>query len=636
MKQKRWIAVLLAVLLLAGCLSVTGAAAGCSGLLFRVCEDGTAAVSGCLNLFIRKIEVPDTYLGHPVTAIDQRAFAGRQLLKSVSLPESITTIGTAAFENCSALEQIDLPNGLTAIEDGVFLDCASLPEIKIPESVTSIGNGAFMRCSSLREVWIPDGVTQIGAAAFAGCSALGSVRLPDGLRTIGASAFLNCIPLQSVEVPDSVTEIGDSAFASNPNLVRVVYPEHLTKLGEKTVEETPIEDTPENWTDGFLYIGRNLIKAVVQGDVCRLRDDTACIAKNALIATRVKAYAISERNERYKTDETGVLYTKAGDELLRYPAACPAERYRIAEGVRVLSSFAFLRCDALTAVEFPEGLIEIGDGCFQFSGITQDLVLPEGTRTIVGYAFRDSSVSRMYLPKSVDTFYADLLPYTLTDLYYGGTKEEWEQNASLYDVSQTLHYTIHYNADGIPGSAPSTPVEPTTGAPVTEPPATETPEPDLSATEAAVATADRIALAVMAPFGVKVDEAKKQVSIAPGKTVGDLPSLFANIGLRLKKNGGTSDENTKIGTGSVIEVPAADGAAASIYTVIVPMDADGDGAINSADARAILRSAAHLAVLDGVYAKAAECGETAKVSSSAARRVLRVAARLDTIDAYWQ
>ena len=67
------------------------------------------------------------------------------------------------------------------------------------------------------------------------------------------------------------------------------------------------------------------------------------------------------------------------------------------------------------------------------------------------------------------------------------------------------------------------------------------------------------------------------------------------------------------------------------YTIIVPMDMNGDGKVNSSDARAILRAAAKLDSIDGIYFTAADSDNNKKINSSDARRALRVAAKLDEI-----
>ena len=61
------------------------------------------------------------------------------------------------------------------------------------------------------------------------------------------------------------------------------------------------------------------------------------------------------------------------------------------------------------------------------------------------------------------------------------------------------------------------------------------------------------------------------------------------------------------------------------------MDMNGDGKVNSSDARAILRAAAKLDSIDGIYFTAADSDNNKKINSSDARRALRVAAKLDEI-----
>ncbi|MBR1811968.1 MAG: hypothetical protein IJ766_10055, partial [Clostridia bacterium] len=91
-------------------------------------------------------------------------------------------------------------------------------------------------------------------------------------------------------------------------------------------------------------------------------------------------------------------------------------------------------------------------------------------------------------------------------------------------------------------------------------------------------------------------------------------------------NGDPLADTALVGTGAQVVLP--DGTA---YTVIVPMDNNGDGKVNSVDARNALRAAARLDTLTGAYFLAGDADGNGKVNSADARKALRIAARLDAI-----
>ena len=123
----------------------------------------------------KKVVIPSTYNGLPVTAIDNEAFKNCSSIKSVVIPDSVTEIGWNAFYGCTSLTNVTLPNGLTEISDGLFGHCSLLKSIDIPDGVTKINFYAFMSCSSLTSITIPAGVTEMDADSFIGCTSLKTV-----------------------------------------------------------------------------------------------------------------------------------------------------------------------------------------------------------------------------------------------------------------------------------------------------------------------------------------------------------------------------------------------------------------------------------------------------------------------------
>lgn len=218
------------------------------------------------------IEIPDTYEGCPVTAIEMGAFNNNTNIVEVTLPESVTEIRSqninidmdrtlGAFEGCSSLKKINIPDGVTVITSRTFNGCSSLEEIEIPDTVTSIGDVAFEGCSSLESIDIPDSVTSIGVSAFGNCTGLTSVKLPDSITSI--SAFNNCSSLKSIEIPDSVTVIGGGAFRGCGSLTEITIPENVTKIGYRAIDNCDNLKTLHfnaadctitgSWENGYLF-----------------------------------------------------------------------------------------------------------------------------------------------------------------------------------------------------------------------------------------------------------------------------------------------------------------------------------------------------------------------------------------------
>ncbi len=198
------------------------------------------------------ITLPSSYKGMTVTQVANSAFYDEQLVRIVTLPDTISTVGEHAFDNylSGSIYQVNLNQGLLAIRtyafartgfrelvlpDSVkimdaraFTECQNLKTVTIGKGLTGISREAFAYCPSLAEVVIPSNVTAIGTEAFHGCSSLKIVHFSEGLQMIDGGAFEKS-GLPSIDLPDSVKYIGNLAFADT-NLTSVILPKNVTKV----------------------------------------------------------------------------------------------------------------------------------------------------------------------------------------------------------------------------------------------------------------------------------------------------------------------------------------------------------------------------------------------------------------------
>ena len=320
-------------------------------------------------------------LGHPargIDSIDSRTFYGCESLASVTLPEGLTSIGDEAFSSCESLASITLPEGLQRIGDQAFMYCMSLSSVSLPASLTDLGGGAFVYCLALNSIQvaegspayrsqdgvlldregttliicppgkqgafdIPAGVTTIEPMAFAICMGLTSVGIPEGVTTIGDQTFVACISLASITLPEGVTYIGEYAFSMCSALASITLPGSVTYIGAEAFGETAFYNDDSNWTDGVLYIGPYLIKA---------------------------------------------------------DADIVSSSYTVKPGTKVIAGEAFMYCTGLTAIDLPEGLVDIGESAFASTKITA-IDLPAGLTCIRDRAFQYCQLTSITLPEGV-------------------------------------------------------------------------------------------------------------------------------------------------------------------------------------------------------------------------------------------
>ena len=168
-------------------------AAGLDDLTWTT-TDGEVTITDCDTAATGELVIPDSIGGIPVTSIGDSAFEGCDLLKSITIPDSVTSIGEGAFFNCSSLTSITIPDSVTSIGTYAFFGCSSLTSIAIPDSVTSIGVRAFAVCRNLTSITIHDGVTSIGGLSFEACNRLTAVRFLGDAPKAGEEVFKGATP----------------------------------------------------------------------------------------------------------------------------------------------------------------------------------------------------------------------------------------------------------------------------------------------------------------------------------------------------------------------------------------------------------------------------------------------------------
>ena len=174
-------------------------------LRFERLPSGNYKVVG-IRSSIESYEIPSEYKGHPITSIENSAFAGRIKLIHLTIPDSVTRIGESAFSSRTSLESVTLPNKLRQIGFHTFYGCVRLQSIMIPESVSSIGYEAFHGCKCLTSIIIPKKVRTIEDRAFKDCSSLEHVVIGCGVTFIGKGVFSGCDKLRNITYQGTIAE----------------------------------------------------------------------------------------------------------------------------------------------------------------------------------------------------------------------------------------------------------------------------------------------------------------------------------------------------------------------------------------------------------------------------------------------
>lgn len=160
------------------------------------------------------VTIPAEVEGHPITLINEYAFAKNTTITKVVLPDTVREIGNGAFGGCSNLEEVVLTETVEMIDSYAFTFCPKLQELRLPAKLQGIHRGTFEGCSGLHTIYLPGTLHFIGPGAFSGCTALTELRFADGLERVLSGAFADS-ELKAVYLPASVMHIGRSIFGAS-------------------------------------------------------------------------------------------------------------------------------------------------------------------------------------------------------------------------------------------------------------------------------------------------------------------------------------------------------------------------------------------------------------------------------------
>jgi len=168
--------------------------------------------------------IENVIIGNSVKEIDESAFAGCTSLKTVTISNSVKNIGTGAFSGCASLSSVSC-KGTETIGNSAFNGCSSITSVVLGESLTNIGDFAFKDCSSIKNITLPNSLTNIGSSAFNGCSLLENITIPESVEVVGSSSFGGCSALKQVTFLGNTgsLNIEESTFANCTSLEDVSF-----------------------------------------------------------------------------------------------------------------------------------------------------------------------------------------------------------------------------------------------------------------------------------------------------------------------------------------------------------------------------------------------------------------------------
>ena len=324
-------------------------------------------------------------------------------IKSVVINYGITNIPFAAFRDFQNITSISLSNSIERIELEAFIIC-----------------GGFYNESNLVSVTFPNTLEYIDNRAFSYCTGLTSITLPKNLKSIGTEAFSNCQNLKSITFPDNVEFIGRLAFS----------------------------DTAwyNNQPNGLVYLNNWLL--TLKGDT--IKQANTITVKNNTIGIAVNAFG-DDKNYGYEN----------GD-------GAHASTINLPNSIKYINDDAFSYCKYLTKINIPDGIETLN--CFDYCESLASINIPDSVKTLGG--FYDTALTSITIPSNVTEISQSAFAYcaslkeiqipssvakidfaafynceALTDVYYSGTKEQWDKiniDTRYNSNAPLLNATIHF------------------------------------------------------------------------------------------------------------------------------------------------------------------------------------------------
>ncbi len=401
---------------------------------------------------IKTYSIPNT-----VEEISAYAFFQNDLLEKISIPDSVKYIGMYAFSLCTGLNSIVIPENVQYISSGTFAWCYSLSNVDIKNGPTYIGMDAFYACVSLINIVIPDSVKNIGSYAFSSCDSLETIIIGNGVINISETAFQSSKKLYSIEIsPYNTAYSSRDGILYNKEQTEIVYiPMPLT--GEIIIPASVTTLSHKLFTRSYYITAINVEEGnryfkSIDGIVYSSNGDRLIICPKGKTGTVIVPDDIKEIGESAFDDCEHISSIILNDNVYSigdyaFSGCSELKNFDMPNSVTELGKSVFLGCYSLTYVKLSSG-VKVFDSTFDSCGL-EVVIFPEGTTSIgERCCIFNYDLKNIYIPSSVKTIEDCAFKcYSGQSIhvYYGGTKEQWE-NINKSGSNEALQYAeMHYN-----------------------------------------------------------------------------------------------------------------------------------------------------------------------------------------------
>ena len=348
--------------------------------------------------FIIPSTVSDGNNTYTVTAIGNNAFKDKKMVfGKVTIPDTVKSIGSSAFANTYIFDKVVIPESVTYIGSGAFYNCDGISEVVLPSGITVLESSVFEGCYGLTKVNTENIVT-FKSRCFYDCQALNIVSFGPNAKAIESEAFYKCYSIGGTVDNSMITSISDNAFKDCIHIEDVILPNQNIRLGAYNgctgIEgyHTTADNTSYLSIDGVLFSkdGTTLLKyPTTRSDATyTVAPGVTTIAKNAFNGTKYL-------EEVYISKDVTTLESEAF-------ASSSIKFAFIPDNVTSVGTYLFKSCNSLETVIFGHGVEVIGFGSFQGANnlknvfAKNDMVSPVASTATFHYSSEYTCVDHLY------------------------------------------------------------------------------------------------------------------------------------------------------------------------------------------------------------------------------------------------
>lgn len=296
----------------------------------------------------------------------------------IELPESVEFIEAYAFENNEA-EEIVLPECIVGLENNIFSGCQNLKVLTIHSDSPA---GINVHDKAFEGFEVENCVLRVPFAALSSYKKIANFQDFKYITAIEGSLGLKYDETgteivgvdednieEEIVIPEGVISIADDAFLNNLSIEYVEFPKSLKKIGNSAFNGCcNLYDV--NIKNGLEEIG---YEAFLETDLSQVKipESVSDIGSTAF-ACEIEVDPAS----LYYTSYDGVLYNENEKELCIYPAGLSDDDFEIPEEVETICSFAFENSE-LSTITLPKNLKVIKSFAFSNCENLEEIEIPE-------------------------------------------------------------------------------------------------------------------------------------------------------------------------------------------------------------------------------------------------------------------